>query len=69
MEAPSAGHQESKMGKPLTDEQLWGLPAEQLPPREQKYFFDDFVDIYGESIEVPGKVKDGSSEEKGQEQG
>lgn len=54
--------------KPLADEQIWGEPEEQLPERERKGFFDDFIDIYGEPIEVPGEVKDGSSEEKGKEQ-
>ncbi len=54
------------MGKPLTLEQIWGVPAEQLTQREPKNYFDDFIDIYGEPIEVPGEVTDGSSEEKEQ---
>ena len=49
------------MNKPLTDEQLWGLPEEQLPKPEPKDYFN-FIDIYGEPTEVPGEVKDGSSE-------
>jgi len=41
------------MNKPLTDEQIWGVPAEQMPQQEQRNFFGDFVDIYGEPIEKP----------------
>jgi len=65
-EALSAGHRDNKMNKPLTDEQIWGVPAEQLPSREPRNFFGDFIDIYGEPIEIPDEVKDGSSEEKEQ---
>ena len=62
------------MNKPLTNEQIWGLPEEQLPQPEQKNFFD-FVDIYGEQIasrffgiEIPDEVKDSNREEKGPKQ-
>lgn len=76
MEALSAGHRDNKMNKPLTDEQIWGVPAEQLPKQEQiQIDFFEFVDIYGESIacrffgiEISGEVKDGSSEEEKKEQ-
>ena len=68
MEALSAGHRDNEMNKPLTDEQLWGVPVEQLPEQETRYFFDDFNDIYGEPIEVPGEVKDDGSEEAEKEQ-
>ena len=56
------------MSKPLTDEQVWGEPKEQLPEQEPKNYFNDFIDIYGDSIGVPGEVKDGISKEEKKEQ-
>ena len=53
------------MNKPLTDEQIWGVPAEQWPKPEGKEYFD-FVDIYDGPIEIPDEVTDGSSQEKRQ---
>lgn len=68
MEALSAGHRDNKMNKPLTDEQIWGLPKEQLQEQESRNYFGDFIDIYGESIKVPDEVKDGIGEEEEKEQ-
>lgn len=68
MEALSAGHRDNKMNKPLTDEQIWGLPKEQLQEQESRNYFSDFIDIYGESIKVPDEVKDGIGEEEEKEQ-
>jgi len=34
-EALSAEHPENSMSKPLTDEQLWGLPESELPQTQQ----------------------------------
>ena len=69
MEALSAGYRENKMSKLLTDEQIWGVPEEQLPEPKPRDYFDDFIDIYGEPIEIPIEVKDDGSEEKKLEQG
>jgi len=62
------------MSKPLTNEQIWGLPEEQLPKPEKKDFFD-LVDVYGNpvvcrffGIEVTNNVEEGNREKGGPEQ-
>lgn len=51
-------NEQSEISKPLTDEQLWGVPALELPlaPTEtEKKLIDEGMELYDQCIEIMAK--------------